>query len=100
MLLNKLIKIEESLLRFEAENKYKISFDEYIKLNKLLKEIGEITTNYFILMKEYDAKLQNDNFDEIKRKEALIDYNNKLLASNIYINEDKINLFIKNNNIK
>lgn len=99
MILSELIKYEESLMKFEMSSKFLIDFNDYIKLLKLLKEIGEITTNYFILMKEYDIKLKNENLSKEKRKEKLIEFNDKLLNSSIEFNEKNIIFFIDKYNI-
>ena len=99
MILSELIKHEESLMRFETSSKFSMDFNDYIKLLKVLKEIGEITTNYFNLIKEYDVKLKNENFSKENRKEKLIDFNDKLLNSFIEFNEKNIIFFIDKYNI-
>mgnify|MGYP003301627001 CR=1 FL=1 len=85
MTVQELIKIEEQLLCFETINKFDLNFNDYLSLTKTLKEIGEITHQYFILVKEYDIYLQTQNVNIDKRREMLVQYNEKILHTDINI---------------
>lgn len=85
MTVQELIKIEEQLLYFETINKFDLNFNDYLLLMKTLKEIGEITSQYFILVKEYDIYLQKQNVNIDKRREMLVQYNEKILNTDINI---------------
>ena len=58
---------------------FALNFNDYLSLTKTLKEIGEITHQYFILVKEYDIYLQTQNVNIDKRREMLVQYNEKIL---------------------
>lgn len=83
MTLQDLINEENILLEFEEKNKFKISFNDYIELNHLLDEIGEITNLYFIYIKDY--------FNSHKCTEQELEaFNKQLLNEEINFNFDKI----------
>ena len=94
MKLEELIKLEEKLMNYEISNKFLINFNDYMNLIRILRNIGEVTTNYFILMKEYDNKLKNDEISNEERKKKLIDFNNNLLSTEIELDYNSINNFI------
>lgn len=84
MILKELIKIEETWLMYDLNHKFEMDFNKYLKFSKKLKEIGEITHQYFVLMSEYNAYLaSNEKLSQEERKKELEDYNNKLLNSEV-----------------
>lgn len=83
MTLRELINIEEKLLQFENDNKFKVNFNDYIALINCLKNIDEITSNYFLLMEDYDIELQKLGMTLDEYKNTLKEYNDKLLNSNV-----------------
>lgn len=85
MILQDLINLEEQWLIFKNEKKFDLSFNQYITLQKKIKEIGEITNHYFELMKEYNIFLQKQNLSVEEHKQKLSEYNEKLLNSPISI---------------
>lgn len=101
MTIKELIKIEESLLRFEMNNKFDIDFNTYLMLEKYIEIIGKITDKYFFLVNEYNKeKLSDDKMSFETKKEKLEMFNEKILNSNVNIMMDEIYDFIKRNNIK
>lgn len=78
-----LIKIEETWLLYQEKHKFTMDFNSYILLLKKLKEVGEITHQYFLLMTEYDAYLKNSSNTEEDRKIKLSIFNEKILNSDI-----------------
>ena len=75
MILQDLINLEEQWLIFKNEKKFDLSFNQYITLQKKIKEIGEITNHYFELMKEYNIFLQKQNLSVEEHKQKLSGYN-------------------------
>lgn len=85
MILQDLINIEEKLLQYECDNKFNMSFNEYIELNEYLNKIGKITTQYFLLIEQYDKELLKSGLTEVEYKNLLTEYNTKLLNENIIL---------------
>lgn len=85
MILQDLINIEEKLLQYECDNKFNMSFNEYIELNEYLNKIGKITTQYFLLIEQYDKELLKSGLTEVEYKNLLTEYNIKLLNENIIL---------------
>lgn len=84
MILSDLIKVEEEWLMFDLNHKFELDFNQYLKFCKKLKEIGEITHQYFVLMSEYNAFLNTkENLTLEDKKKELEAYNNKLLNSEV-----------------
>lgn len=84
MKLKELIKIEEDWLMFDLNHKFELDFNQYLKFYKKLKEIGEITHQYFVLMSEYNALLSTkENLTLEDKKNELESYNDKLLNSEV-----------------
>lgn len=53
------IKLEKTLLEIEERYKFVLDFNDVVTLNKLIKEIGEITELFFNLQIEYGEKYQD-----------------------------------------
>lgn len=85
MNLQDLINVEEKLLQYECDNKFKMNFNEYIELNEYLNKIGKITTQYFLLIEQYDKELLKSGLTEVEYKNLLTEYNTKLLNENIIL---------------
>lgn len=98
--LNELVKIEESLLKYEEKEKFIIDFNEYIKLEKFLDEIGYITDKYFSLLKEYSEKLDKQDLNLDAQMRIMNNFIEKSLNSEIDYNIDNVKEFMLNNNIK
>lgn len=92
MTINELIQIEEKLLYVETNQKFNMDFDEYLLLIKTLKEIGEITHQYFTLMKEYDIYLKTQDINLDERRKLLTEFNNKTLNTNVQISIPNFNI--------
>lgn len=95
MCLNDLMKFEEQLLLFEYQNKFNIPFSDYIILEKILVEVENITNLYFKLIDSYTKSLEEQNIEKELQKTMLIEFNNKMLNSEIEINLTKFNDFIE-----
>lgn len=72
------IKIEKTLLEIEERYKFVLDFNDVVTLNKLIKEIGEITELFFNLQIEYgekyqDAKLLSEYKDKISNNKFELD---------------------------
>ena len=98
--LNELVKIEELLLKYEEKEKFIIDFNEYIKLEKILDEIGYITDKYFSLLKEYNEKLDKQDLNLDAQMRIMNNFIEKSLNSEIDYNIDNVKEFILKNNIK
>lgn len=98
--LNELVKIEELLLKYEEKEKFIIDFNEYIKLEKFLDEIGYITDKYFSLLKEYSEKLDKQDLNLDAQMRIMNNFIEKSLNSEIDYNIDNVKEFMLNNNIK
>lgn len=93
MILKELIKIEETWLMYDLNHKFEMDFNKYLKFSKKLKEIGEITHQYFVLMSEYNAYLaSNEKLSQEERKKELENYNNKLLNSEVEFSFPKLDI--------
>lgn len=98
--LNELVKIEELLLKYEEKEKFIIDFNEYIKLEKFLDEIGYITDKYFSLLKEYSEKLDKQDLNLDAQMRIMNNFIEKSLNSEIDYNIDNVKEFMLKNNIK
>lgn len=98
--LNELVKIEELLLKYEEKEKFIIDFNEYIKLEKFLDEIGYITDKYFSLLKEYNEKLDKQDLNLDAQLIIMNNFIEKSLNSEIDYNIDNVKEFMLKNNIK
>lgn len=83
MTLQELINFEEKCLQFEVNNKFNMSFNDYIKFNKYLNEIGKITTQYFQLIEQFDKELIKNGLTKEEYRSVLTQYNDKLLNENV-----------------
>lgn len=80
------IKIEKTLLEIEDSYKFVLDFNEIITLNKLIKEVGEITELFFNLQIEYGEKYQDSKL--------LSEYKDKLSNHKFELDTQKyINFF-------
>ena len=59
----KLIKIEEKLLKFEEKEKFQLRFNVYIKLQRHLEKIGWETDKQFSLINEYKDFLDKQDLN-------------------------------------
>lgn len=75
------IKIEKTLLEIEERYKFVLDFNDVVTLNKLIKEIGEITELFFNLQIEYGEKYQDSKL--------LSDYKDKLSKDKFELDEQK-----------
>lgn len=75
------IKIEKTLLEIEERYKFVLDFNDVVTLNKLIKEIGEITELFFNLQIEYGEKYQDSKL--------LSEYKDKLSNNNFELNVKK-----------
>lgn len=93
MILKELIKIEETWLMYDLNHKFEMDFNQYLKFSKKLKEIGEITHQYFLLMSEYNAYLSsNETLSLEEKKKELESYNNRLLNSEVEFSFPKLDI--------
>ena len=88
MTLQELINLEEKLLQYECDNKFNMNFDDYIKLNNVLKEVGNITTQYFMLIEQYDKELLKNGLTKETYKKQLTDYNQNMLNQNVELKNE------------
>ncbi len=75
------IKIEKTLLEIEERYKFVLDFNDVVILNKLIKEIGEITELFFNLQIEYGEKYQDSKL--------LSEYKDKLSNDKFELNVKK-----------
>ena len=93
MILKDLIKVEEQWLMYDLNHKFELDFNQYLKFYKKLKELGEITHQYFVLMTEYNAFLNTkENLTLEEKKKELEMYNNKLLNSEVDFSFPKLDI--------
>lgn len=92
MRLKELIKVEEKWLMYDLNHKFEMDFNQYLKFIKKLKEIGEITHQYFVLISEYNAYLANQNLSLEDKKKKLENYNDKLLNSEVEFSFPKLDI--------
>ncbi len=92
MKVKELIEIEEKWLLYQDKHKFEIPFNQYLLLLKKLKEIGEITHQYFMLMTEYDAYLDTQNLSFEDKKNKLEEYNTILLTSDVEFSFPKLDI--------
>lgn len=84
--LRKLMEIEKTLLEMESSMKFELSFNDAFELNRLLKEIGEIT--------DYSFQLQNEFNNHFKDDTKLLEYHNKILGEKVNYDVEKALSFI------
>jgi hypothetical protein len=95
MKLQELMHFEEKLLLCENNNRFTLSFNDYITLDKFLTEVENITNLYFQLIDDYKKHLNNENIKNEDRINLLNEYNNKLLNEKIEFDFTKYEEFIK-----
>lgn len=95
MILQELMHFEEKLLLCENNNRFTMSFNDYIILDKFLTEVENITNLYFQLMDEYKKHLNKKDIKNDERINLLNEYNNKLLNEEIEFNFTNYEDFIK-----
>lgn len=95
MKLQELMHFEEKLLLCENNNRFILSFNDYITLDKFLTEVENITNLYFQLIDDYKKHLNNENIKNEDRINLLNEYNNKLLNEKIEFDFTKYEDFIK-----
>lgn len=96
MTVKELIKVEETLLKFEMNHKFDVEFNTYLMLEKYIEIIGKITDKYFLLIDDYNKeKLSSDDMTFETKKEKLEMFNEKILNSNVNIIIDEIYDFMK-----
>lgn len=86
--IDKIIKIENILLQIEDKYKFKLEFNDLLKLKELISEIGKITELFFNIQIEFGEKY--------KDIELLKKYKEKLLNTKINFNVKKYIAFIDN----
>lgn len=86
--INKIMKIENILLQIEDKYKFKLEFNDLLKLKELILEIGKITELFFNIQIEFGEKY--------KDIELLKKYKEKLLNAKINFNVKKYIVFIDN----
>ena len=87
-----LIEFETKLLEIYENHRFELSFGDFIKLGKLMKEIGEITNLFF--------ELQKDFYNEFQDKNKLELYHEKLQYDEIEYDTTEIEEFLKKTNLK
>ena len=95
MILQELMHFEEKLLLCEHNNRFTMSFKDYIILDKFLTEVENITNLYFQLIDDYKKHINKANINNDERLKLLNDFNDKLLNEEIDFNFTKYNDFIK-----
>lgn len=95
MKLTEIFDLEEKLLYFEDKNKYNIPFNDYLLLDKILTDIGNITNRYFQLINSYNTMLIDEKKTYDERRNLIEDYNKNALNDDIEINLNEINKFKK-----
>lgn len=95
MKLQELMHFEEKLLLCENNNRFTLSFNDYITLDKFLTEVENITNLYFQLIDDYKKHLNKENIKNEDRINLLNEYNNKLLNEEIEFDFTKYEDFIK-----
>ncbi len=95
MKLQELMHFEEKLLLCENNNRFTLSFNDYITLDKFLTEVENITNLYFQLIDDYKKHLNKENIKNEDRINLLNEYNNKLLNEKIEFDFTKYEDFIK-----
>lgn len=88
----KIMEMEKSLLEIYTNHKFDLSIGDYMKLIKLLREIGEITNVYFELQQEF-----HETFND---KDKLMEYHNRLKNDEIECDVNGIETFINKLNFK
>ena len=86
--IDKIMKIENILLQIEDKYKFKLEFNDLLKLKELISEIGKITELFFNIQIEFGEKY--------KDIELLKKYKEKLLNAKINFNVKKYIVFIDN----
>jgi hypothetical protein len=86
--IDKIMKIENILLQIEDKYKFKLEFNDLLKLKELISEIGKITELFFNIQIEFGEKY--------KDIELLKNYKEKLLNAKINFNVKKYIAFIDN----
>ena len=98
--LKELIDIEEKLLQFEEKEKFHLSFDVYIKLQRHLEKIGWITDKYFSLVNEYKDSLKERDLCLETYFRLIDNFMEQHLDTKIDFDISKIKKFMNKNNIK
>lgn len=86
---NELMKLEKSLLMLYTNHKFDLSFNDYLKIMRMLKEIGKVTDSFFLLQQEY-YKANGD-------KDKLQEYHDRLINDKIEYNVEEIEGFLEKN---
>jgi len=86
MTIQRLMSIEKALLEIDSRYKFDLPFNDAIKLNKLLGDVGSITNYFFEIQSEYAEKY--GDYDKLK------EYHEKLMEEEIEYNRDEAILFI------
>lgn len=86
--IDKIMKIENILLQIEDKYKFKLEFNDLLKLKELISEIGKITELFFNIQIEFGEKY--------KDIELLKKFKEKLLNAKINFNVKKYIVFIDN----
>lgn len=69
MTINDIIQIEKGLLQIQKDEKFKMDFNDILKVDKYIKKIGEITSLYFETLYEYSETINKiDKLTEYKQK--------------------------------
>ena len=95
MTLQELMHFEEKLLLCENDNRFKLSFSDYLTLDKFLSEVENVTNLYFQLIDEYKKYINKKDIDNNERLKMLSEYNNKLLNETVDFDFSKYDRFMK-----
>ena len=97
----KFTQAERILLEIDDKHKFKLSFNEMLKLQDYLKTIGDLTSFYFNIQSDFFKKVQDvkelEKFNEIISKEEIeVDFDFDKLVSFINkigtkINDEELN---------
>ena len=90
--ITELMKLEKQLLELNANNRFELSFGDYITLQHFLKDIGRITNYYFYLQEEY--------FKGHGDKDKLKEYHDRLSNDEIPYDTKSVENFIEKVNNK
>ena len=78
--------LERLLLEIDMRHKFDLSFEDAYMLYTSLKEVGKITSYFFLIQSEFNKKY-NDN-------DKLMEYHNKLMNDTISFDKDEIIQFV------
>ena len=87
-----LIELEKKLLEIHEKHRFELSFGDFIKLEKLMKEVGAITNLFF--------ELQKDFYNEFQDKNKLELYHEKLQYDEIEYDTTEIEEFLEKTKLK